>query len=220
MPPAAVTKPTFLEERALLMRGITLIAGVDEAGTGAWAGPVYAAAVIFPLDSRLSLVRDSKTLSPAQRARLVVEIKSVAVGWAVGTATVEEVAALNVREAGLLAMRRAVEALPVRPEHLLVDAFRIKGTDIPQKSIIRGDLHVKSIAAASVIAKTERDAHMVALAELHPGYGFESHKGYGTAAHQAALERLGPCPAHRLGYAPLRRLAADRAGSGELVAGV
>jgi len=203
---AAVIKPTYAEERALIMRGITLIAGVDEAGSGSWAGPVFAAAVIFPLDARLSLVRDSKTLSPDQRAGLVGQIKSAAVSWAIGTASVEEIAALNVRRAGLLAMRRAVEALSPLPEFLLIDAFRIPDVAIPQKNIIRGDLRVKSIAAASVIAKTARDAHMTELAEAHPGYGFERHKGYGTAAHQEALSRLGPCAAHRRTYEPVRRI--------------
>ncbi len=209
---AAVPKPTFHEERALLMRGFSLIAGVDEAGTGAWAGPVFAAAVVFPLDSRLSLVRDSKTLSPSQRARLVGEIKAAAVNWAVGSASVGEIGSLNVRGAALLAMRRAIEALPARPDHLLIDAFRIQDLDIPQKSIIHGDLRVKSIAAASVIAKTERDAHMAELARQYPGYGFEAHKGYGTAAHQAALAKLGPCAAHRMEYAPLKALTLGQVG--------
>lgn len=202
----AVPKPTFAEERALIGRGITLIAGVDEAGCGCWAGPVFAAAVILPLDSRIGLVRDSKTLSPDQRRRVVTRIKEEAAAWAVGTASVEEIDELNIRRAGALAMRRAVEGLSMRPEFVLIDAFAIPGLGIPSKSIIKGDLRVKSIAAASVIAKTARDAHMEELDRTHPGYGFADHAGYGTKAHQEALARLGPCPAHRTTYAPIRRI--------------
>lgn len=202
----AVPRPTFAEERALLMRGITLIAGVDEAGCGCWAGPVYAAAVILPLDSRIALVRDSKTLSADQRDRAATQIKEAAAAWAVGFASAAEVDALNIRGAGALAMRRAVEALPVRPEYVLVDAFDIPGLGIPLKKIIKGDMKVKSVAAASVLAKVARDAHLDGLDRRFPGYGFANHKGYGTKEHQAALARLGPCAEHRMSYAPLRSL--------------
>jgi len=202
----AVQVPTFAEERALLELGFSLVAGLDEAGSGAWAGPVYAAAVVFPLDSRAGLVRDSKLLSPGQRAEVEETIKERATAWAVGFATAAEVDALNVRAAGLLAMRRAVEGLSVRPEFLLVDAFRIPGVDIPQKGIIGGDRKVKSIAAASVLAKTARDRYMCELDAVHPGYGFAAHKGYGTAAHQKALAELGPCAVHRMTYAPVRAM--------------
>lgn len=202
----AVPKPTFMEERALIASGVSLIAGVDEAGSGSWAGPVYAAAVILPMDSRLGLVRDSKLLTASQRESTAEGIKARATAWAVGTASVEEIAQFNIRGAGALAMLRAVQALAVTPQHVLIDAFRIPGLTIPSKSIVRGDLKVKSIAAASIIAKTARDAHMRELDALHPGYGFADHKGYGTAAHQAALEKLGPCEVHRMSYEPLRAL--------------
>jgi ribonuclease HII len=201
----AVPKPTFAEERALIGRGITMIAGLDEAGCGCWAGPVFAAAVILPLDSRIGLVRDSKTLSCEQRQRTAARIKEEAAAWAVGTASAEEIDAMNIRRAGALAMRRAVEGLAMRPEFVLIDAFVIPGLGIPSKSIIKGDLKVKSIAAASVIAKVARDAHMEELDRRYPGYGFAAHAGYGTKAHQDALARLGPCPEHRKSYAPIKR---------------
>ncbi len=206
MTAAAVVTPTFKEERALLMSGVTLIAGVDEAGCGCWAGPVYAAAVILPLDSGIGLIRDSKQLSPDQRRSIVDRIKEASTAWAVGTASAAEIDELNIRRAGALAMRRAVEGLKIRPQYVLIDAFQIPGLGIPSKSIIHGDAVVKSIAAASVIAKVERDRHLDELARLFPGYGFEAHKGYGTKQHQEALRRLGPCPEHRRSYEPVRKL--------------
>ncbi len=211
MTAAAVVTPTFKEERALLMSGVTLIAGVDEAGCGCWAGPVYAAAVILPLDSGIGLIRDSKQLSPEQRARIVDRIKLASAAWAVGTASAAEIDQLNIRRAGALAMRRAVESLPIRPQFVLIDAFSIPGLDIPSKSIVHGDAVVKSIAAASVIAKVERDAHLDELAKKYPGYGFEAHKGYGTRQHQEALRRLGPCPEHRRSYGPVKAVFAASA---------
>jgi ribonuclease HII len=203
---AAVPLPTFKEERELLARGFTIVAGVDEAGCGCWAGPVYAAAVILPFDSRIGLVRDSKTLSLDQRVRVATRVKEEAAAWAVGTATPQEIDALNIRGAGVLAMRRAVEALAMAPQFVIVDAFRIPGLSMPQKAVIQGDLRVKSVAAASVIAKVERDLEMHRLDAEHPGYGFAHHKGYGTKEHQAALAKLGPSPIHRLSYAPVKKL--------------
>ena len=138
----------------------------------------------------------------------MARIKEEAAAWAVGTASVEEIDALNIRRAGALAMRRAVERLAMRPEFVLIDAFAVPGLGIPSKSIIKGDRKVKSIAAASVIAKTARDGHMEELDRRFPGYGFADHAGYGTKAHQQALARLGPCAAHRTTYAPIRALLA------------
>lgn len=201
-----VKKPTFQEERALLEQGIRLVAGVDEVGCGCLAGPVYAAAVILPLDSRIGLIRDSKTLSILQRERIIDEVKDKATAWAVGRATWQEVDALNIRGAGALAMRRAVEGLGVTPEFVLTDAFRIPGVTIPQKNVIRGDLNVKSIAAASIIAKVDRDKEMALLDRKYPGYGFAKHKGYATKVHKEALVRLGPSPVHRTSYAPIKAL--------------
>ena len=202
----AVPLPTFKEERALLAQGFTFVAGVDEAGCGCWAGPVYAAAVILPFDSRIGLIRDSKTLSLEQRLRVAAEVKEEAMAWAVGTASAEEIDQLNIRGAGALAMRRAVERLSTVPQFVLSDAFRIPGLAMPQKAVIRGDLTIKSVAAASVIAKVERDLEMDRLDALHPGYGFTRHKGYGTKEHQAALAKLGPSPIHRMSYAPIKAL--------------
>lgn len=206
----AVPKPTFLEERALIAKGITLIAGVDEAGCGCWAGPVFAAAVILPLGSRIGLIRDSKTLSLAQRERVITRIKQEATAWAVGTASAAEVDQLNIRRAGALAMRRAVEGLAQRPEFVLTDAFKIPQLGISQKNIIGGDRKVKSIAAASIIAKVSRDEHLKLLDQKYPGYGFARHKGYGTKLHQAALAKLGPCEEHRMSYAPIKNVIAER----------
>ncbi len=206
----AVPLPTFREERELLARGITLIAGVDEVGCGCWAGPVFAAAVILPLDSRIGLIRDSKTLSASQRERLVVKIKAAAMDWAVGSASAVEVDELNIRQAAALAMRRALASLKVAPQFVLVDAFTIPGLAVAQKNIVHGDLKVKSIAAASIVAKTARDAHLAELDALYPGYGFAEHKGYGTKAHQEALARLGPCAEHRKTYAPVKAVMGVR----------
>jgi len=205
----AVTLPTFKEERELLARGFTVVAGVDEAGCGCWAGPVYAAAVILPFDSRIGLVRDSKTLSLDQRVRVAARVKEEAAAWAVGTASPQEIDELNIRGAGALAMRRAVEALAMVPQFVIVDAFRVPGLAMPQKAVVQGDLHVKSVAAASVIAKVERDLEMHRLDAEHPGYGFAHHKGYGTKEHQAALAKLGPSPIHRMSYAPIKALKAS-----------
>ncbi len=208
-----VPLPTFKEERVLLAQGFAIVAGADEAGCGCWAGPVYAAAVILPFDSRIGLVRDSKTLSLDQRERVAVEIKRKATAWAVGTASAQEIDEMNIRKAGALAIRRAVEALQTAPQFVIVDAFHIAGLPMPQKAVVRGDARVKSVAAASVIAKTERDREMFRLDALHPGYGFAAHKGYGTKEHQAALAKLGPSPIHRLSYAPVKSAALATMGS-------
>lgn len=200
----AVPIPTFLHERGLIASGFTYIAGIDEAGCGCWAGPVYAAAVILPLDSRIGLIRDSKRLSEHQRMRVVDQIKSRSTAWAVGTASHLEIDELNIRQAAFLAMRRAIDGLSIQPEFVLSDGFKIPGISIPNKKIIGGDRTVKSIAAASIIAKVERDLEMERLDKAYPGYGFSSHKGYGTREHQASLKKLGPCAIHRMSYKPLK----------------
>lgn len=203
---APVQVPTFKEERALLAQGFSIVAGVDEAGCGCWAGPVYAGAVILPFDSGIGLIRDSKTLSLDQRLRVARDIKEEAMAWAIGTASAEEIDRLNIRVAGALAMRRAIEGLSTVPQFVLTDAFRIPNLPMPQKAVIRGDLLIKSIAAASVIAKVERDLEMDRLDALYPGYGFSRHKGYGTKEHQAALQTLGVSELHRKSYAPIRKV--------------
>jgi ribonuclease HII len=191
-------------EEVLWEQGIVHVAGVDEAGVGTLAGPVVAAAVILPHDLRPRGLDDSKQLDARARERLCAEVKEGAVAWAVGRASAEEVDALNVYQAGLLAMRRAVVGLAAAPQHLLVDARRIPEVAIPQQGIVKGDAKSLSIAAASVVAKVTRDAEMQEAEARYPGYGFARHKGYGAPEHLDALRRLGPCPIHRRTFAPVR----------------
>lgn len=176
-----------------------MIVGVDEVGSGALAGPVYAGAVVLPLDSRLGRIQDSKLLQAGAREELAPLIKKRSIAWAVAGATVDEITELGIRGATLLAMRRAVEDIMLA-DYVLVDAWTIPGILIPQNGIIRGDRYVKSIAAASIIAKVERDQLMQELAIDHPRYGFEVHKGYATLAHREAIKKYGPCSLHRMGY--------------------
>lgn len=193
------TLPTFQHERALLDQGYQMIVGVDEAGCGALAGPVVAGAVVFPLSSRLVEVRDSKLMTEKMREELYPLITERATAWAAGSASVEEIYKIGIRQANYLAMRRAVEMI-TDADFALVDAWTIPELTIPQKGIIKGDRHVKSIAAASVIAKVTRDRVMVKYHELYPEYDFAKHKGYGTKVHREAIKVHGPCPIHRLGY--------------------
>ncbi|MBI5067936.1 MAG: ribonuclease HII [Deltaproteobacteria bacterium] len=195
-------------ETDLWERGVVHVAGVDEAGMGTLAGPVVAAAAILPHDFRPRGLDDSKKLDEKERDRLAAEVKAGAVAWALGSASPGEIDKLNIYRAGLLAMRRAVEALSCRPEQLLVDARRIPELRIPQQGIVKGDAKSLSIAAASVLAKTARDALMVEMDAAHPGYGFAKHKGYSAPEHVEALRRLGPCPTHRRTFAPVREALA------------
>lgn len=183
-------------------------AGVDEVGRGPLAGPVVAAAVILPA-SRARGLADSKKLSARRREALAEEIRSTALCWGLGRAEVEEIDALNILRASHLAMQRAVAALDVVPEMLLVDGNLLPSFAVPAVALIKGDDRVQEISAASIIAKVARDQEMVALAEKYPGYGFERHKGYGTAEHRAALKRLGPTPIHRRSFAPVREAIRD-----------
>jgi ribonuclease HII len=194
-------------ERQLWRQGVQLIAGVDEAGIGPLAGPVVAAAVILPRGYRLRGLNDSKKIgSEKKREDLAACIRRDAIAWALGRAEVREIDLYNIYHAGLLAMRRAVDALPFPPDHLLVDARRIPACAIPQQGIIHGDALSASIAAASIIAKTNRDAQMRELDSLYPGYGFASHKGYPTAEHIRILKQRGVLPVHRRTFAPVRAL--------------
>jgi ribonuclease HII len=183
-----------------------LIAGVDEAGRGPLAGPVYAAAVILDPARPIAGLRDSKALSAGQRERLAVEIRACSLAWAVAAADVAEIDALNILQATLLAMRRAVEALAPAPTQALIDGNRVPRLACPARAIIKGDRDVASISAASILAKTARDALLAELHVLYPRYGFAQNKGYGTPDHLAALERHGPCPAHRRSFAPVSRM--------------
>ena len=191
-------------ETALWASGVVRVAGVDEAGMSPLAGPVSAAAVVFAPGSRIPGIDDSKKLDAAERDRLAAEIKATAVAWSVGFAEVEEIDAINIYWAGLLAMRRAVEGLALAPEHLLLDARRLRDLSTPQQAIVKGDAKSLTIAAASILAKTARDALMCALDAQHPGYGFAKHKGYPVREHLVALERLGASPVHRRSFAPVR----------------
>ena len=191
-------------ENAVWARGVLHVAGVDEAGMSPLAGPVAAAAVVFAPGSRIPGVDDSKKLDAPTRERLAAEIRSSAVAWSVGFAEVAEIDSINIYWAGILAMRRAVEGLSPAPQHLLLDARRLKEVALPQQAIVRGDSLSLSIAAASILAKTARDALMQRLDAEHPGYGFAKHKGYPVREHLAALERLGACPVHRRSFAPVR----------------
>lgn len=187
-------------------QGFAFIAGVDEAGMAPLAGPVVASAVILPKSYKLQGLNDSKKILHAtKREQMAKQVKTDAVCWAVGRAEVDEIDELNIYHAGLLAMRRAVEGLTTQPDFVLVDARTIPQCVAPQRGIIRGDTLSASIAAASIIAKTTRDAYMVEMDDLYPGYGLASHKGYPTSAHFRALSSLGVLPIHRRSFAPVRQ---------------
>lgn len=181
-------------------------AGLDEAGRGCLAGPVYAAAVILPPDYRNAQLTDSKQLTPAQRCRLRTEIEHHALAWAVGTASAQEIDRINILRASFLAMHRAVSQLALRPEFLLVDGNRFEPyPGIPHRCIVKGDATYLSIAAASVLAKTYRDECMEQLHATYPQYGWNRNKGYPTAAHRAAIAQYGPSPFHRMSFRLLSR---------------
>ena len=182
----------------------TVICGVDEAGRGPLAGPVFAAAVILDDPPRIRGLADSKKLTAKRRDALFEEIKQHAVAWAVASASVEEIDEINILQASLLAMRRAVLALTPQPATILVDGLHVPKVAMPARAIVQGDATVPAISAASILAKVARDAVMLELHATYPDYGFDRHKGYGTALHMAMLRRLGPTPAHRRSFAPVR----------------
>ena len=196
-------------ESLLWKSGVCDIAGVDEVGVGPLAGPVVAAAVMFPPKTDIAGVDDSKRLDPDVRATLALEIRAKASGIGIGMASVAEIDRINIYHAGLLAMRRAIEGLPRPPQHVLVDARTIPGVEVPQNMFNKGDGINFTIAAASIIAKTERDRMMEALDLEHPGYGFATHKGYGTPEHRAALKRLGPSTVHRMSFPVMHELQGE-----------
>ncbi|MBK7079226.1 MAG: ribonuclease HII [Betaproteobacteria bacterium] len=186
-----------------------LIAGIDEAGRGPLAGPVVAAAVILDPARPIAGLRDSKLLSAARRDELAVAIRARALAWSVAAADVDVIDALNILQATLLAMRRACEGLGVVPDEAWVDGNRCPALACPARAIVKGDRDVAAISAASILAKTARDALLVELDRVYPAYGFARHKGYGTAEHLAALAALGPCPAHRRSFAPVAQAASS-----------
>jgi ribonuclease HII len=193
-------------EIELWSQGYGLIAGCDEAGMAPLAGPVVAGAVILPQNYKLRGLNDSKKiLDPEKRDELAQQIKQDAVCWAAGIAEVEEIDKINIYHAGLLAMQRAVQGLSLQPDFILVDARRIPNTQTPQRGIIRGDALSASIAAASIIAKTTRDALMLELDQIYSGYGLATHKGYPTPEHCRTLKELGALPIHRRSFARVRQ---------------
>lgn len=183
-----------------------LLAGVDEAGRGALAGPVVCAAVILGNDMSPHQLTDSKLLGAQKRHQLAQEIKRDSLCWSIGTGSVEEIDRINILQSTLLAMQRAVESLKFRPHHVLVDGNRVPNLAVSVQAVVKGDLHVPVISAASILAKDTRDKMMHQYASDHPAYAFESNVGYGTAAHLAALARYGATSLHRNSFAPVREV--------------
>jgi len=200
-------KPSFAEERSLEAQGYQLIAGIDEVGRGALAGPVVAAAVILPcgIDAPwLDQVKDSKLLSPAKRELLFHKIHQIAISIGISLAPPEVIDAQGIIKATRLAMKLAIDRLSPPPESLLIDYMRLPEVPLPQKGITNGDKLCFSIACASIIAKVARDRLMIELDKIYPGYGLAQHKGYGTEKHLSCLRQLGPSPIHRQSFKPVR----------------
>ena len=194
-------------ERGAWAQGFALVAGVDEAGRGALAGPVVAAAVVMPESPRVPHVTDSKCLTAARRETLAVEISDVALSFGIGVISAAMVDTVNILRATHMAMRRALEQLSPRPDLALIDGNSLPRLDCSARAVVDGDRLCYSIAAASILAKTYRDRVMGHMALLYPGYGLDSHKGYGTEEHRDAIARLGPCPVHRMSFEPFRSAA-------------
>ncbi|MBU0614073.1 ribonuclease HII [Patescibacteria group bacterium] len=194
-----VARPTFLHERELLEKGYRAIVGIDEAGCGALAGPVVAGACILPLNSRIGRLHDSKLFTERVREQMYKEVIQKATSWAVGIVSVEEIMQMGVRTASLEAMRRALDKIAFA-DYALIDAWTLPNLSISQRGIVKGDRLVKSIAAASIVAKVTRDHIMRQYHEQYPKYGFAKHKGYGTKSHRQMIEEFGPCSIHRLTY--------------------
>ncbi|HLB15398.1 MAG TPA: ribonuclease HII [Burkholderiales bacterium] len=189
-----------------MARAAGLLCGVDEAGRGPLAGPVFAAAVVLDPGRRIRGLDDSKKLPEHTRVELASLIKERAIAWAVASASVEEIDALNILQATLLAMQRAIAALGIAPDRVLVDGLHCPPIALETRAVVDGDAKVKAISAASILAKTARDGEMVRLAAVHPQYGFDRHKGYATLEHIECLLRFGPCAAHRRSFRPVRVL--------------
>ena len=187
-------------ENEALAQGYTHVCGVDEAGRGPLAGPVFAAAVILPTDKCIEGVNDSKKLSEKKREALFEVIKAEAVSYSIAFATVEEIEEMNILNATMLAMKRAVEGLPVPADYAMIDGNRLPDLSVPSRFIVKGDAKSMSIACASILAKVSRDRLLYEYAKEYPQYQFDKHKGYGTKAHVAALKEYGPCPYHRMSF--------------------
>lgn len=198
----------YAYEQSLRVHGFTSVAGADEAGRGACAGPLVAGAVIMPPDLRPEGLNDSKLMTAVARERAYEQIVGAA-AWSVAVIPASEVDRMGVQEANYTALRQAVASLGVTPRLILFDGFAVPGVAVSSRAVIKGDRLAACISAASVVAKVTRDRIMIELHETHPVYGFAAHKGYSTAAHQAALDEYGPCPEHRLSYANVPRARAD-----------
>ncbi|MDE2718298.1 MAG: ribonuclease HII [Chloroflexota bacterium] len=209
----AISHAPYDEEEALLNRGFSYVAGIDEVGRGPLAGPVVAGVVILPPRPQgtwLNGIRDSKAITAAQRDRSYDAILENAWASATGQASALEIDEIGIVPATALAMRRALDSLALMPQFLLIDAFPLPDIDIPQKAIVKGDALCLSIAAASIIAKVTRDRIMAEFDRAFPEYGFAGHKGYGSAEHIRRIETLGPCPVHRYSFAPIRHSGHSR----------
>jgi ribonuclease HII len=202
--------PDLNFEKNLWRSGVQHVAGIDEAGRGALAGPVAAAALVLPpghsVLKTLHGVRDSKELTPTARTSWAHCLHQVGLAWGVGFASQQEIDALGILAATRLASQRALDGLAISPQHLLLDYIFLPDCPLPQTALIKGDARSLSIAGASILAKTARDALLCEMDRTYPGFGFASHKGYGTPGHLAAIARLGPCPIHRLSFAPIKDL--------------
>jgi ribonuclease HII len=210
----------WLRERTARLNGYMVVAGVDEAGRGPLAGPVVAAAAILPMGVVIPGLNDSKLLTPERREELAVAVRRVALAIGVGEASHEEIDEVNIAVAGRRALKRAVEALPIEPDYVLVDGFAVPEMAIPHEALVKGDRRSASIMAGAIIAKTTRDAFMRRAGQEYPGYGFELHFGYSTPVHAEALRELGPCPLHRRSFNPVAVAEAVLAGDTELLAGM
>ena len=205
--PTRNRRAPYTEEKILLERGYSLVAGIDEVGRGPLAGPVVAGVVVLPpspTGSWLDGVRDSKRMTPLQRDRACASIIENALGAATAVVSAEVIDDIGIAPATALAMRHAVESLSQMPQYLLIDAFPLPSVDIPQKAIVRGDAASVSIAAASIVAKVARDRMMIEMDDRYPEYGFARHKGYGTPDHIRRIREYGPSPIHRYSFAPIR----------------
>ena len=204
-------------DEVMSFSGRSDVAGVDEAGRGPLAGPVVAAAVILDKKRPIIGLMDSKKLSEKRRLSLFDEIVSKAQSWSIAEATVAEIDSINILQATMLAMQRAVEGLSQRPDHVLVDGNRCPDVDVPSTAVIKGDQKIEAISAASILAKVSRDQQLLNYAKQFPEYGFAQHKGYGTKLHLDALRRYGPCPIHRTSFSPVRATMGMRSATDEIM---
>lgn len=201
-----VKKPTHREENKLYQKGYQRIAGIDEVGKGAWAGPIVAATVILPPQLKIPLLRDSKLLNPSQRKNLYLLITKQAINWSVGIISEKVIDEIGIVEANRQAMEKAIQRLTIEPDYLLIDYLKLNNVKIPALSLVDGDQKVASIAAASVIAKVTRDYIMIKSHQEYPKFSFHMHKGYGTDHHYQMILRHGICEIHRRSFSPMKDL--------------